>query len=580
MRRLLTIFLVLVALGAAIAAIGVALARRAGAPRLLAHDRVLMLRLGGELPDYRPAAPLPWLEPAPGGHLAGVWRALVAARRDPAVRAVAVRLDDLGTGLAKAQELRRQLALTAEAGKTVACHLDTAGEGSNGTLEYYVASACSSISLAPVGEVNLLGLYADPLFLRGTLDKLKLDAEFIAAGRYKSLGETFTETAHSPAAREALEAVLDGYWRQLVGDLAAARHLTPEQMRALFDRAPLSAQEALRARLVDHLEYADELRDRLDAELGAPAWVELADYLRDAAREPAGPRAVAVVFAQGTIVRGDGGVEAWTSEMLIGSEGLGDLLDELADDDDIAAVVLRVDSGGGSAVASDLLHRSVTLLARAKPVVVSMSDLAASGGYYLAAGAQRILAEPATLTGSIGVVSGKLATGRFERELLGATRDPLARGARAGLYSSAQPYGAEERDVLETRIGEIYDRFVGVVSSGRDLPRAAVERVAQGRVWIGEDALANGLVDGLGGLDAAVAAAREFAGLAGDDGPVRLYPRARGFWEWLAESGSLVAPGLEERFAPWGAAATVREATRVPGALELPRGLRALVRPF
>jgi protease-4 len=159
---------------------------------------------------------------------------------------------------------------------------------------------------------------------------------------------------------------------------------------------------------------------------------------------------------------------------------------------------------------------------------------------------------------------------------LGATRDPLARGARAGIYSSARPFGADERVVLTSRIGEIYDRFLGVVASGRDLPRAAVERVAQGRVWTGEDALAHGLVDELGGLDAAVAAARELGGLAGDDAPVRLYPRARGLLDWLTESGSLVAPGLD----PLRAAATVRDATRVPGALELPRGLRALVRPF
>jgi protease IV len=490
MRRLLTIFLVLVALGAALAAVGVALARRSGAvPRLLAADRVLSLDLGGELPDYRPPSPLPWLERRAGSDLAGLWWALAAARRDPAVRAVAVRIDDLGAGLAKAQELRRQLAATAAAGKRVDCYLDTAGEGSNGTLEYYVASGCSSISLAPVGEINLLGLYADPLFLRGTLDKLKLEAEFIAAGRYKSLGETYTETAHSPAAREAIDAVLDGYWRQLVGDLAAARSLTPERIRALVDEAPLSASGALRAKLVDHVEYADELRERLDAALGGtPEWVELDDYLRGVKNPVAGRNAVAVVFAQGTIVRGKGGVAPWTSEMLIGSDGLGDLLDELAEDDGVSAVVVRVDSGGGSAVASDLLHRRVTRLARAKPVVVSMSDLAASGGYYLAMGAQRIVAEPATLTGSIGVVSGKLATGRFESELLGATRDPLARGARAGIYATSQPFDADERGALEARIGEIYDRFLGVVAAGRDLPRPAVERVAQGRVWVGEDA--------------------------------------------------------------------------------------------
>jgi len=581
MRRLLTIFLVLLALGAALAAVGVALARRAGSPaRLLAGDRVLVVDLAGELPDYRPAAPLPWLEPAAASDLAGLWRALDAARRDPAVRAVAVRLDDLGAGFAKAQELRRQLADTAAAGKRVDCYLDTFGEGTNGTLEYYVASACSSIALAPVGELNLLGLYADPLFLRGTLDKLKLEAETIAAGRFKSAGETFTETAHSPAAREALEAVLDGYWRQLVGDLAASRRTTPEAVRAWIDRAPLSAAEALEAGFVDRLEYADQVRERIDAELGGePEWVDLADYLRGATRTPARGGGVAVVFAQGSLVRGAGGRAPWTQELFVGSDGLGDLLDELADDDGVAAVVLRVDSGGGSAVASDLLHRSVARLAARKPVVVSMSDLAASGAYYFAAAAQRVVAERGTLTGSIGVVASKISTGRFESELLGATRDPLQRGARAGIYAASRPFADDERATLERRIAETYDRFVGVVATGRDLPRAAVERVAQGRVWVGEDALRHRLVDELGGLDAAVAQARELAGLGGA-APLRLYPRAQGLFEWLAERSAPFAAGATAD-APWlrEAVAFARVARR-PATLELPPAWRALVHPF
>jgi protease-4 len=579
MRRLLTIFLVLAALGAALAALGVALARgRSASPGLLGGPRVVALRLGGEIPDYRPAPPLPWLAHGPESHLAGLWRAFVELRRDPGVRALAVRIDDVGAGLAKAQELRRQLAATASAGKSVACQLDTAGEGSNGTLEYYLASACTSISLSPAGELNLLGLFADPLFLRGTLDKLKIEPDFLAVGRYKSFGETFTETGHSPAAREALEAVLDGYWRQLVGDLAAARRLTPERVRALVDRAPLSAAQALAAGLVDRLEYADELRARLDEELGGEAaWVELADYVR---RPAVAPRrdVVAVVFAQGSIVRGDGGAEPWTGELLVGSQDLGDELAELAEDDRVAAVVLRVDSGGGSAIASDLLHRSVARLRSAKPVVVSMSDLAASGGYYLAAGASRIVAEPATLTGSIGVVSGKLATGRLESEHLGATRDPLARGARAGIYSSARPFDDDARAVISDRLGDVYDRFLEVVAAGRDLPRPTVERLAEGRVWVGEDAARQGLVDALGGLDAAVAAARELAGLpADDDGPVRLHPRDRGFWEWLAESG---APLVSADAAPLADLVALRRDARLPGTLELPRALRALARPF
>ena len=573
MRRLLTVFFVLLALGLALAALGLLVARRGGAARLVGAERVLTLELAGGLDDYRAAAPLPWLDAREPADLAALWRALGAARADATVRALAVRIGDLGFGLAKAQEIRRQLAAVAAAGKPVACYLDTAGEGSNGTLEYYLAAACSSISLAPAGELNLLGLWADPLFFRGSLEKLRIEPSFLTAGRYKSAAEAFTEHGHSPAAREALDAVLDGYFRQLVGGIAAARGLSAAEVSALVDAAPLSAARALEARLVDRLEYADELRARLDEELGGDLeWLPLSS----AARPPAaGGDEIAVVFAAGPIVRGAGGFDPWTRDSAIGARGLGSALDELADDRGVRAVVLRVDSPGGSAVASDLLHHQVRALARRKPVVVSMSDLAASGGYYLAAGASRIVAEPATLTGSIGVVMGKLATARFEEELLGVTRDPLARGAQAGLYSGARPFDDAGRRRLEVRIGEVYDRFLGVVAEGRDLPRATVERVAQGRIWTGEDALAHRLIDELGGLDAAVGAARELAGIAAGEERVRFYPRAQGIWEWLAARRPPAFSGELARFA-----ASLREATRTPGLLELPAGWRALTRPF
>jgi len=580
-RRLLTIFLVLLALGAALAALGVVLARDGSRSGLLAGGkRVVSLSLGGEIPDFVPPAPFRWMDGGASDHLAGIWTGLSAARRDRDVRAVAVRVDDLGMGLAKAQELRRELAALAADGKPIACYFDTAGEGSNGTLEYYVASACSSISMAPVGELNLLGLWSNPLFLRGGLDKLKIDPSFLAAGRYKNFAETYTEKQHSPAAREELETVLDGYWRQIVDDIASSRRLAPAAVRAAFDAAPLSAAAALEGRFVDHLEYDDDLRARLDQELDDPDWEELDAYVARRGEE-GGPGGsgdeIALVFAAGTIVRGASGTDAWTNELYIGSKGLGDLLDRLGDDDGVRAVVLRVDSGGGSAVASDLLHHRLEQLKRKKPVVVSMSDLAASGGYYLAAAASRIVAERATLTGSIGVVSGKLATGRLESETLGVTRDPLSRGARAGLYSTVRPFSDEERALLERRIGEIYDRFLGAVASGRNLPRSAVERVAQGRVWIGEDAGSNGLVDTLGGLDAALDAARELAGMAPGGGKVRFYPRSGGFLAWLS---SWRPPGLSQPAAFLAELRQLERVPRLPGLLELPRAVEALARPF
>jgi protease-4 len=213
-------------------------------------------------------------------------------------------------------------------------------------------------------------------------------------------------------------------------------------------------------------------------------------------------------------------------------------------------------------------------LAAKKPVVVSMSDVAASGGYYIAAKATRIVAEPGTLTGSIGVVTGKLATGRFQEELLGATHDVMARGGRAGLYSTLRPWSEEERAVLERRVDDIYRRFVGHVAAGRDLPIERVLEIAQGRVWTGEDALALGLVDELGGLDTAVAAARSAAGLGADQGTIELHPKPRTFFDWLSASKGSPFAAEAARLARLVAA------SRAPAALELPRALADLARPF
>jgi len=574
MRRLLILLLVLTVLGALVAALGFVVSWTGGGGAF-SGTRVLTLDLDGDLADYHAGSPLDLFAEHPSLDLFRIWRGLEAARHDPSVRALAVRIDDVGFGLAKAQEVRRQLAATAAAGKQVVCYFDTAGEGSNGTLEYYLATACPEISLSPAGEVNLLGLYADPPFLRGTLDKLKITPDFIAEGRYKSAPEMFTSEGHSPAAREELDAVLDSDFEQILGGIAKSRHLGEAEVRALVDLAPLSANAARVARLVDRIEYPDELHDRLEAGAGKSArWESVESYAGEHARSGSGRSRIALVFADGTILRGDGGVDGITGEHFIGSRDLGDTLAALTDDEGVAAVVLRLDSPGGSAVASDLLLRRVDLLRRKKPVVVSMSDLAASGGYYLAAKASRIVAEAGTLTGSIGVFSGKFALGDFERQLLGVTHDPLTRGANAGIYSSLRPFDDAERARLGARLDETYARFVDLVASGRSLPRPVVERIAQGRVWTGVDALHRHLVDIQGGLGEAVAEARRLAGLGADEGTIEVYPRSEGFWDWLAARqrtpfARVLAPLVE-----------LVRARRVPGTLELPPSLARLAHPF
>ena len=304
MRRLVVVFVVFVALGALVAGFGLWLAAaRGGGSALPGSALLLTYRLEGELPDHdgeRPF-PLPGSQPAPS--LSRLWTALAAARADDRVVGLALEIRDASLGLAKAEELRRQIAAFAAAGKRVDCYLESAGEGGNGTLEYFLASACPSISLAPAGEVALLGLYADSLFLRGTFDKLKVEPSFLTAGRFKSAAETFTERAHSPAAREALDALLDAYFAQIVDGVASGRSLPADAVRALVDRGPLSADEALAAGLIDTIAYPDQFDAGLEKSSGDAERLDLLDYGRRHDRARPGGERIAVVFAEGTIVR-------------------------------------------------------------------------------------------------------------------------------------------------------------------------------------------------------------------------------------------------------------------------------------
>jgi len=446
------------------------------------------------------------------------------------------------------------------------------GEGTNGTLGYYLATGCDHVYLAPVGTVNLLGLYADSLFLRGTLDKLQIEPEFLTVGEYKSAGESFTRTDHSEPAREALDAVLDGEYRQIVDAVAEARGLPREEVLRLIDTAPHTASEALDAKLVDGLLYPDQFRDRIGELAGAePRLVALDEFHHG---DGLGAGRIAVVFAAGTIVRGSGGLEPWTDEVSVGSDDLTTIFRDLADDDGISAVVLRIDSPGGSALASDLILREVELLAAEKPVIVSMSDLAASGGYYIAAKARRIVAEPGTITGSIGVIMGRFATEGFETDKLGLSHDPISRGANAGLWRDPAPLEPAERAKLASLMEDVYRAFVAHVAEGRHMEVADVERVARGRVWLGSDAVEIGLVDELGGLDRAVELAAEAADL-GDPDAVHLvyYPKPAGWLELLfAERQPLLPAGLQRL------ARSLAPAVR--GSLQAPPEVRGLTSPF
>jgi protease-4 len=519
MKKLLWIFLFLAGVAVLATVAGILMG---GRETVGEGPTVLVWRLAGPVLEQREPR-LPFGGGTAPVSIAELYPALRAARQDSGVRGLAVYIQDADLGLAKAQELRRQMMALRRAGKFVECYLETAGEGSNGTLAYYLATACETIHLAPAGDLNLLGIYSETRFLRGALDKLKIDPVFNRVGRFKSAVESYTQDRYSPEAEEAIAAVLDGYFAQIVAAVAEARHKSEPQVRALIDGAPWSAEEALARGLVDRLSYPDEFKAHLKKRLGRePGYVAIEDYRP---RQVLAGKRVAVVFALGTIVRGGGGAAPWTQETYLGSDDFATVLHDVREDGSIAAIVLRIDSPGGSALASDFMLREIEKLEEKKPVVVSMSDEAASGGYYIAAKADRIVAEPATLTGSIGIFGGKFVTRRFEEEILGLGHDVQKRGANADIYSTLQPYTPQQEARVQQLMERTYRTFIGHVATGRKMSRAAVERVAGGRVWTGAAAQKIGLVDELGGLDRAVEIARQQARIgAGETVGLDFYP--------------------------------------------------------
>jgi len=561
MKRLLVIFVLLLFFAVVIAAVGVLLSRGG---ETLPGEKIITLQLDRPLHDYLEAPSFSWIRRGSPQSLADLWIGLIQARNDPQVLGLSLYLSNARFGFGKAQELRSLLQSFRQSDKFVKCFLETAGEGTNGTLAYYLVSACDHITLAPMGDMNLVGLYSDAYFLRGTLDKLKIETDFSHAGQYKSAAEQFTNTAHSPAAEEALSSVLDDLFSQIVSAIAEDRNLTPESVRDLIDRAPLTAEEALKAGLVDSLGYPDEYEESLsDFSTEEPRLVSLSDYAPPG-RFPTGDR-VAVVFAQGTIVRGSNGTDPWSQQRYVGSETLGTILRELAEDSEVAAVVLRIDSPGGSALASDLILREVIRLAERKPVVVSMSDVAASGGYYIASKASGIVAEPATITGSIGVVGGKFVLRRFQEDLLGITHDTLKRGANADFFSTLDHFSPQQAELYERLMLRIYEAFVGHVADGREMTREAVDAVAQGRIWTGRQALEHGLVDQLGGLDAALDLARQKAGLKPEEATaIDFYPRPPSLMDFLSRN---LEPFLGR---PSAESLLLRSLPSAPMPLELP----------
>ncbi|MBP8811304.1 MAG: signal peptide peptidase SppA [Kofleriaceae bacterium] len=446
---------------------------------------------------------------------------------DPNLTGLLLRVDDVSASLPDLLEVRATLAAWRARGKKLLCH----SEGAS-TTGYLLLSACERIGLAPTAQLVLAGPTAMPVHLKGLLDRLGLVADFLHVGAYKGAAEPLTRDRPSPEMLEVMNQILDQHYATVVATLAAGRPAVGvDGARAAIDRALHTAEQAQAAGLIDTVATFEAFRAeaktpwaRVPLEAKASdgdAMMKLARFVGALPSPRPTAAHVALVYAVGDVIDGGG-------DGLIGARGeiasrtLTPVLRLLAADDNVKAVVVRIDSGGGSALASEQIWHAMDELKRAKPVVVSMSDVAASGGYYIAAGATKIFAQPDTLTGSIGVVGGKLAPGPALAKL-GVTTYPMGRGQRATMFASLGPWTADERAVMLASMQAIYDVFLDRVAAGRGRTRAELEPLAQGRVWTGTQAKANGLIDELGGLDEALAAARTLGGVDAA-APLEVYP--------------------------------------------------------
>ncbi len=511
----------LAAVGAAAVGLFVVLMRSGGGS--FGGRAYLELTLEG-LPE-RPRAGLPFERES--ASLGTYVQSLDQARQDQRVTAVVLRANSLGdAGWARVQELRDAVLRFRKSGKPVYAHLESCGND-----ELYLASAADKIYAVPTALIGLTGLASEVTFLRGSLEKLGVEAQFESIGEYKNAPNQFTEKSFTPPHREQTEGLLDSLDRQFVEALARGRGRTPAQVREWIDAGPYDARDAQRLGLIDELLYRDQLEARLE---GASRVTPLA-YARGASGFSAfGRPRIALIYALGDIAPGRSASGALGGESA-GSDTLSAALREARSDDGVRAVVLRIDSPGGSGQASDVIWREVRETRRKKPVIAPMGDLAASGGYYVAMGADVLVAQPGTITGSIGVFSGKFSLrGLYDK--IGLSRETVARGRHATLFSDYHPWDASGRAKVHDLMAAFYRDFVGKAAEHRGKTYEQADALARGRVWSGQDALERGLVDRLGGLDAAIEVAKEKAGLRADQSvTLVVLPARKGLLELLLE---------------------------------------------
>jgi protease-4 len=485
------------------------------------------------------------------------------AGEDPRVAGLVVRIRPLSMGWAKAQEIRAALARFRASGKPLHAYLELELSGSS--LEYFVASVADRVHVPPGAAAPVTGLLAQFVFLGGVWEKLDVDMQVLKIREYKTAGDMLSEKTMTPWHREMADALLDSLYGQLVDAIAADRRLEPAAVRKTIDAGPATPAELQAAGLVDDAQFLDELRIAL---VGADGkWLSGEDYAAARRPLPGAPgvrQRMAVIYGVGTVATGESGSTPGGGAGSMGADTLTEAFRDAAADEDVAAIVFRIDSPGGSALGADLIWQAADAARAKKPVVVSMSDVAASGGYYVAAPATRVVADPGTITGSIGVVLAKPNV-RGLLAKLGVHTVELQRGEMASMLSLTESFTPAQLARLTATMDHVYDLFLERVASGRSLDKAQVNEVGRGRVWTGEQAQARGLVDELGGFLTAINAAKRAAGIPVDERvALTFYPRQQPLWTRLAK---VLGSRLASAAPPWW-----RQIERATAAWRFPAG--------
>ncbi len=499
---------------------------------VIASNGVLVLALEGTLPESSPVeVPIPFLQTQNQPTVRDIWSSLRAAATDNRVKAVVLQPRGLQAGWGKLQEIRRDLIDFKKSGKPVYALLQGAG-----TREYYLSSVADRVFLSPDDQLDVKGFRIEEMYFKNILDKFGIGVQVDHIGRYKDAGDIFSKTGMTPETREVLGQVLDQIYNDFCASVGQSRHKSAEDMRTLIDMGPFTGDQAKATGLVDELGYEDEVFSALNSKVGGGVKLNkilLRSYFQAV---PGKGDRIAMLVGEGDIVRGSESDDAYSNQSAISSGSFSKVIRQVRNDSSIRGVIVRIDSPGGDAVASDEILHELKLLSRVKPLVISMSDVAASGGYFVSMTGDPVYSYPDTITGSIGVLYVRPNfKGLYDK--LGIQQEAIGRGKFSDLDSLSNPLSDAARQKLHDSIQKTYQSFVTKVATARRRTYDQIDPLAQGRVWMGNQAKENGLVDELGGLNEAIASVRRKAKLsAGGETNLVMFPPRRSLLEVLTNS--------------------------------------------